>query len=106
MFSGNLVYFSPFWYIAPKNLATLFRSRGKQGCQMAHLHTKKQLWYILEGLEMEKKLLCIFYRHLVYFVVYWHIFFVIYIVYLMVIWYIFFILVCCLKRNLATLAES
>jgi hypothetical protein len=24
----------------------------------------------------------------------------------MVIWYIFFILVCCLKRNLATLAES
>jgi hypothetical protein len=58
-----------------------------------------RFWYILWPFGL-------FYGHLVYFVADWYTYLVAIFVYFIVIWYIFSLLVCCTKKNLATVKKT
>jgi hypothetical protein len=89
---------------AVPKFANCFFSRWKQGCQLVHFQTKKshlgKFWRVLQwkilvyfiAIWSILRSIGIFYDHLVWYVV--------------VVWYIFPVLVCCTKKNLATLAGS
>jgi hypothetical protein len=71
------------------------------GIFYSHLVYFVAIWHILWSFG-------IFYSHLVYFVAIWHILwsfgiFYGHLAYFVAIWYIFTVLVCCIKKNLATL---
>jgi hypothetical protein len=82
-----MVYFIAIWYILLPF-----------GIFYCHLVYFIAIWYILLPFGIFCGDLGIFYYHLVYFMAIWYI--------LRSFWYTFPVLVCCAKKNLATLIEA